>query len=143
MDEAEDRDGPTGFLSSRAPEQSLLLGWTRESLIEHMSSLKKLRVTLAIIASRFRRRRRVDFGAPSPHSRRWDERESSLSRHQELRGATASGFNKKMLTLMVVVLAFSVAANLLLSPLVGTAVGLAVFTVMLIYFFRAQRRATR
>jgi len=107
-----------------------------------MSFFTKLRLTLAIKFSKFRtKKRKVDFGAPSPHSRRWDEREKaeSLGRRQ-MGGPTTRGLSVRMLALIGVLFAVSLLADLLLPALIGTAVGLVLLGGTLAYFFYLRQR---
>ena len=106
-----------------------------------MSSLAKLRLTLAVVAGTLRpRKKRIEASATGPHSRRWDEEErAETTRARQGTPSAARGLDMKVIGIVAVVFAASVAAELLLPPLVGTAVGLVLVTATLAYILRLRR----
>lgn len=106
-----------------------------------MSSLAKLKVTLAVMASKLRQKRRpADVSSPGPHSRRWDEREraeSLRSRHGGL--PVRRSPSTRDLVVLGSGFAASVAAELLLPPTEGTVAGLAIVGATLAYLLHLRR----
>ncbi len=109
--------------------------------LDPMSSLTKLKLMLAMMASKVQpRKRRVDFGAPSPHSQRWDERERTESARAQQIGYSGRAFNMRVLALIGVMFAVSLLADLFLSRIMGTAVGLVLLGGALAYMLYVRQK---